>query len=64
MLFLIDENLPVSIGKIFRKRGFQIDSVKALSELHGQSDEVIFKYAVEKKAIIVTRDLGFANPSL
>lgn len=62
MLFLIDENLPETIGKVFTDRGFQVESVKSLPQLHGQPDEVIFNYAVEQQAIIVTRDLDFANP--
>lgn len=62
MVFLIDENLPVSVGKIFKERGFAAECINDNKELRGKSDEVIFEYAITHKMIIVTRDLGFANP--
>jgi len=61
-LFLIDENLPGSIGSIFTDLGFRVESVQSLKQLRGQPDEVIFAYAVSQQAVIVTRDLNFANP--
>lgn len=62
MLFLIDENLPVSLGGIFEKRGYSVEHVRQLKQLRGKSDEAVFNYAAGKKAIIVSRDLGFTNP--
>ena len=62
MLFLIDENLPRSIGSIFADLGFRVEYVKRLKQLRGQPDEVIFEYAISHEAVIVTRDLNFANP--
>lgn len=62
MLFLIDENTTSSIGFLFEKKGFEVDYVVRNKELRGQPDEVIFNYAVDKQADIVTRDLGFTNP--
>lgn len=62
MIFLIDENLPDSIGKIFSDRGFEARSVRQVPELRGKPDEVVFNYGVANHAVIVTRDLNFANP--
>lgn len=62
MRFLIDENLPASVGSVFEDLDFQAQHVRNLKELRGQPDEVIFEYAVSQKSIIVARDLNFANP--
>lgn len=62
MLFLIDENLPISLGEIFSSRGHAVQTIRNLKQLQGRPDEVVFNYAQEKKAVIVTRDLGFTNP--
>lgn len=62
MLFLIDENTTASIGILFEEKGFEVEHVRAIKELRGQSDEVIFNYAAKKEADIVTRDLGFTKP--
>ena len=60
--FLIDENLPRQVGEVFRERGFLVEQVSSNPDLRRKSDEVIFDYAAKKQAIIVTRDLNFANP--
>lgn len=60
--FLIDENLPRQVGEVFSGRGFPVEQVSSNPELRHKSDEIIFDYAVKKQAIIVTRDLNFANP--
>ena len=62
MFFLIDENLPNSLSEVFTNRGHSVECTRELEQLQGQSDEVVFNYAVANKAIIVTRDLGFTNP--
>ena len=62
MLFLVDENLPSSICRIFEDLGHQAEYVGDIKRLRQQPDEAIFDYAVKHKAIIVTRDLGFGNP--
>lgn len=61
MLFLIDENLPVSVADIFVNLGFIAEYVGDISELRRQPDEIIFEYAVKNKAIIVTRDIGLVS---
>lgn len=63
MQFLIDENLPGSFGNIFKKQSFTVTHVKELSELHGQSDEVIFNYCSSNNCVLITRDIGFTNPT-
>ncbi len=63
MRVLIDENLPTSVGGMFRERGFAVTSVGEHAKLRGKPDEIIFEYAVQTQAIIVTRDLRFANPT-
>jgi len=62
MLFLIDENCSASIGLLFKERGFEVECVKDIKKLRGQSDEVVFNYAANNQSIVVTKDLGFANP--
>ncbi len=60
--FLIDENLPRAVGNIFEARGFLVEYVTAIPEIHRAPDELIFEYAAENQFIVVTRDLGFTNP--
>jgi predicted nuclease of predicted toxin-antitoxin system len=62
MKFFIDANLPYSSKEIFEKFGkvWHAKDVK----LQAAADKIIFKFAVKKKAILVTRDLEFANPYL
>lgn len=62
MLFLVDENLPASVGLIFSGAGHEAQYVSRLKQLHGKPDEVVFDYAVKNRGVIVTRDLDFANP--
>ena len=62
MIFLVDENTTSSIKILLETKGFQAECVKDIQELRGQPDEVIFNYAVDKQADIVTKDLGFVNP--
>lgn len=62
MNFLLDENTPRSLGSVFEKRGFLVEFVRDIDSLRGKSDDVIFNHGVENNAIIVTRDIDFANP--
>lgn len=57
---LIDEDLPRSIADVFRSLGFAVFDVRDVG-LKGKSDLSVFNWAQEKKAIIVSADLGFAN---
>ncbi|MBI4159708.1 DUF5615 family PIN-like protein [Candidatus Wolfebacteria bacterium] len=62
MLFLIDENIPRSLGLVFKRGNSDVEFVYDSQKLRGKSDEVILNYAHERGFIIVTRDLQFANP--
>jgi predicted nuclease of predicted toxin-antitoxin system len=61
-LFLIDENLPAGVGTVFETLGFKAESVLDHPVLRGKPDGAVFQYAVTKRAVLVTRDLGFAKP--
>lgn len=63
MLFLIDENLPAFVGKVFASKNFGVRCVGDDPKLRGKPDEVVFDYAVQERAIIVTRDLEFSHPA-
>ena len=63
MRFLVDENLPSSVGTIFTERGWHAECVSGLVALRGQSDEAVFEYAVKNRMVIVTRDLRFTDPT-
>lgn len=63
MKFLIDENLPASLAQLFVELGGEVEFVYDIPALRGEPDEAIFEHAVAKGTTIVTRDLGFANPT-
>lgn len=63
MFFLVDENLPASVGAIFAGRGWDVELISDSHELRGKPDEAVFEYAAKRKAVIVTRDVRFANPT-
>jgi len=63
MLFLVDENLPIFIATSLAANGHQIQHVIKVNELRGKPDEAIFDYARQNRAIIITRDIRFANPT-
>jgi len=60
LIVLIDEDLPRSTQSLLTQAG--IDSIDVRdSGLRGKSDEEIFDYACENKAIILTADRGFGS---
>lgn len=62
MNFFIDANLPYSSKEVFKTIG---RTSHAKDEgLQNASDEKIFNFALKEKAILITRDLEFANPYL
>ena len=62
MKFLIDANLPLALKKILSLHG---DAVHANDiRLGHANDEVLAQRALREKAILVTRDLEFANPAM
>ena len=60
MIFVIDEDLPRSTAKILRANGFEVYDVRDHG-LRGQADEAILSFATQKKAILITGDLGSGN---
>ncbi|PIZ88969.1 MAG: hypothetical protein COX90_01870 [Candidatus Nealsonbacteria bacterium CG_4_10_14_0_2_um_filter_38_17] len=62
MNFFIDTNLPYSSKDIFCKYGKTWHTQDV--NLQGASDTDILRFAIQKKAILITRDLEFGNPYL
>lgn len=62
MKFFIDANLPYSLKEIFQKFGKTWHAKE--ENLKSAPDEEIFRFAIKKRAILVTRDLEFGNPYL
>lgn len=62
LFFLVDANASTRVVSTFEDLGFGAEYVNDIPKLLNQPDELIFDYAVKKRAIIVTRDKGFANP--
>lgn len=60
MKAVVDENLHKSLAKVLYKLGFQIFDIRDF-DLRGKSDDVIFRFAQKKKAILFSADLGFSN---
>ncbi|MBM4346649.1 MAG: hypothetical protein FJ107_00800 [Deltaproteobacteria bacterium] len=58
--FLIDEDMPRSTTKVLKTKGFSALDARDCG-LRGSSDDEIFRFAQEEKAIILTGDLGFGN---
>lgn len=60
MKFFLDANIPHSALKVFEE--FNLEAVHARDiGLSKATDKEIFEYAVNKRCILVTKDLGFAN---
>ena len=60
MRFLVDQQLPPSLAHWLRRSGHQADHTEALG-LGASSDAVIWAYARQTHAIIVTKDSDFAG---
>ena len=58
--FLIDENIPRSMAEVLKKIGYDSMDVRDY-KLSGESDEKIFKFAQNEKAVVVTADRGFGS---
>ena len=59
MHFIIDEQLPPQLAVSLRRRGAQADHVRDLG-LASAPDSVVFNACLVRRAILVTRDAGFA----
>jgi predicted nuclease of predicted toxin-antitoxin system len=58
--FLVDEDLPRSLGRGLRAEGFDAQDVRDIG-LRGKTDREVLQHAVAENRILVTADLGFAN---
>jgi len=61
MRVLIDEDVPRAFGDTLKELGFEVLDVRDAG-LSGASDEVVFRFAKEQGAVLLTGDLGFTNP--
>jgi len=60
MKILVDENLPRSLVQDLIDAGYEALDVRACG-IRGSPDEIIFNFAQERGASILTRDKGFGN---
>lgn len=60
MKFKLDENLGLSIKKLFLDSGYDVQSVFDENML-GAKDDIIFKVCQDEKRCLVTFDLDFSN---
>lgn len=58
--FVIDEDMPRSLGPRLRKHAYDVKDVRDHG-LRGAPDEAIFGFAQREKAAILTADRGFGN---
>ena len=58
--FIIDEDMPRSVGRALGERGFEAIDVRDAG-LRGQDDGAIFHFAQEHQAVLITGDMGFGN---
>lgn len=57
---VIDEDLPRSFGQILSRLGFTPLDIRDHG-LRGASDQMVYKFAQKKSAVLFTADLGFSN---
>lgn len=57
---LIDEDMPRSTGKVLKAAGFTVIDVRDVG-LRGSPDRDILAFACDKKATIITADIGFGS---
>lgn len=60
MKFKIDENLPIECTKLFKKLGYQADTVYD-EKLNGSPDSTIYSVCIDEKKVLVTLDMDFSN---
>ena len=58
--FLIDESLPLTLADELKKAGHEADHVTSVG-MAGASDDEVYARAESTGAILVTRDLDFAD---
>lgn len=60
MKFKLDENLPLESADIFRKEGYDAETVHG-EDLEGEPDSRIYSVCLEESRVLVTLDVGFSN---
>ncbi len=64
MYFIIDAHLPWAICEFLKELGYQSLHTSELREGNNTSDEVITALAVEKNAIVISKDTDFYHKFL
>lgn len=60
-VFVIDEDVARSTARVLAAQGFVVKDIRDFG-LRGASDEAIYRFVLDNRAVLVTADLGFANP--
>ena len=60
MIFVIDQQLPATLARWFEERGFEAVHVRDIG-MRAAPDTEIWRYAVERQAVVVTKDEDFAT---
>lgn len=63
MIFILDENMPLSSIEVIENKGFYVEHVRKIG-LIGAIDKKIAEYAKNKEAILITKDLDFGSKLL
>ncbi len=63
MKFIVDAQLPPLLAETLRKSGYDAVAVREIG-LHDAKDSIIWQYALENQAIILTKDEDFSERSL
>jgi predicted nuclease of predicted toxin-antitoxin system len=58
--FLVDEDMPRSTAPVLRQVGHEAEDVRDIG-LGGHGDPDVFAAAQQRRACLITRDLGFSN---
>jgi predicted nuclease of predicted toxin-antitoxin system len=58
--FVVDEDMPRSTANILKDAGHEALDVRDCG-LRGESDEHVFRFAQDERAILLTGDWGFGN---
>jgi predicted nuclease of predicted toxin-antitoxin system len=64
MNFIIDAQLPISLSEFLKSKGLSSVHTLELPKKNKTSDFEILKIALEKNAIIITKDLDFLDSFL
>jgi len=59
-IFVIDEDMPRSTGRILQERGYAVKDIRDY-DLRGAKDDVIYQFAQDEQAVFITADMGFSN---